>query len=59
MANDCDPEAIDPSVTLDPDIIYYLNDGVFRSFSGILYDNIAIKLALVEVSLFCLIVPVD
>lgn len=52
MANDCDPEAIDPSVTLDPDIIYYLNDGVFRSFSGILYDNIAIKLALVECERF-------
>jgi len=57
MATDCDPETADPSVTLDPDIIYYLNDGVYRSFSGILYDNIAIKPALVEVSLFYWTVP--
>lgn len=52
MATDCDPETADPSVTLDPDIIYYLNDGVYRSFSGILYDNIAIKPALVECERF-------
>jgi len=52
MANDCDPDATDLSVTSDPDIIYYLNDGVYRSFSGILYDNIAIKPALVECERF-------
>jgi ornithine decarboxylase len=52
MANDYDQETTDPSATLNPDIIYYLNDGVYQSFSGILYDNIAIKPALAECERF-------
>lgn len=39
---------IDPPAAATPDIIYCLSDGIFRSFSGILYDGLAVKPALID-----------
>lgn len=40
------------ALTSDPDVVYYLSDGVFRSFSGVLYNGLPIRPALLDCNRF-------
>lgn len=45
-----DTADVDTSEAVPPDIVYYLSDGIFKSFSGIFYEGLAVKPSLISVS---------
>lgn len=45
-----DTADVDTSDAVPPDIVYYLGDGIFKSFSGICFEGLAVKPSLIDVS---------
>lgn len=43
-----DTADVDTSEAVPPDIVYYLSDGIFKSFSGIFYEGLAVKPSLIS-----------